>query len=88
MNILQNSKWITQGHKTNRHKDVRYATKTFRLCHKDIKYATKTSSYATKTSIMLQRHQLCLKEINHATKTSICHKDGVPRYLCHKDCSI
>ena len=92
----------TQGHMTSHHKDVIYATKTsimpqrHRLCHKDIKlchkdiklchekislchedtsYATKTSSYDTKTS-------------NYATKTSNYHKDGVPRYQCHKDCGI
>ena len=45
-------------------------------CHKDIGYATKKST--------MPHHE----DINYATKTSIHHKDGVPRYQCHKDYDI
>ena len=65
---------LTQGHKTSRHKDVRYATKT--------------SVMPRRHQVMPQRHQICYEDINYATKASIRHKDRVPRYHCHKDCSI
>ena len=54
-NIIPKLRSLTQGHKTSRHKDV--------------KYATKTSSYAMKTSVMPQGQQLCHEDINYATKT-------------------
>ena len=46
-NTLSKPENPTQGHMTSPHKDVRYATKT--------------SSYATKTSVMPQRHQSATK---------------------------
>ena len=69
-NTLLKPKNPTQGHMTSYHKDVRGAPKT--------------SSYATKVSIMPQRHQLCHKDISFAMKTSVMPQR---HQICHKDIS-